>query len=125
MAWFGKLSSLSLAAALIILAMAAAAFAQTQGQSQGQPQGGGWTPPPRGAPDGRVGGASRDIAPSENPATATPLASDDAGLWEAIKNSSEPGDFEGFLRRYPNSDFASLAERRLVKLRAQPAPAPK
>ena len=130
MAMFGDLASRPLAAALVILAMTAVASAQTRGQPQGQAQGqsqdqpqGGWTPPPRGAPDGRVGGASRDIEPTENPTTATPLAGGDAGSWEAIKNSRNPADFEGFLRRYPNSDFASKAERRLANLRAQQAPA--
>ena len=79
-----------------------------------------YTPPLRGAPEGRTGGASRDVGPVEQPSAPTDR---DAALWQSIENSSNPADFEAFLMRYPNSDFASLAERRLAALKAHP-PAP-
>ena len=82
----------------------------------------GYTPPMRGAPEGRFGGASRGMAPMQNPSDA-PLAKD-AALWQSIENSSNPADFEDFLLRYPNSDFAPLAERHLAALKAGAAPVP-
>jgi hypothetical protein len=54
-----------------------------------------------------------------SPPSATPVAND-VVFWEAIKASTDPADFEDFLRRFPQSDFASLAERRIVALRAPP-----
>ena len=82
----------------------------------------GYTPPMRGAPEGRFGGASRSIAPSSNPSGA-PLAKD-AALWQSIESSPNPADFEDFLLRYPNSDFAPLAERHLATMKAGSTPAP-
>ncbi len=58
----------------------------------------------------------------------------DLVFWESIKSSTDPADFSDFLKKYPKSDFASLAERRLAALnpatalpsvaapRGQPAP---
>ena len=80
-----------------------------------------YTPPMRGAPEGRTGGASRDIGPVQ-PQSAP--SARDVALWQLIENSTDPADFEAFLMRYPNSDFASLAERRLATLRAHPAATP-
>jgi peptidoglycan hydrolase-like protein with peptidoglycan-binding domain len=42
-------------------------------------------------------------------------------FWESIKSSGDPIDFEDFLKRYPQSEFASIAQRRLAYLRALPA----
>jgi Caspase domain len=33
-------------------------------------------------------------------------------FWETIKNSSDPEDFQSYLRKYPNGQFAELARRR-------------
>jgi uncharacterized caspase-like protein len=37
----------------------------------------------------------------------------DVVFWESIKESKDPADFQDFLKRYPKSDFAPLAQRRL------------
>lgn len=59
------------------------------------------------------------------PTTVTitnPDSGKDVLYWESIKASGDPADFEDFLKRYPQSDFATLAQRRIAALRA-PAPA--
>jgi len=45
-------------------------------------------------------------------------------FWESIKNSNYPGDYEAYLKTYPNGRFAALARARLERLRAS-APAAK
>jgi peptidoglycan hydrolase-like protein with peptidoglycan-binding domain len=50
-------------------------------------------------------------------------------FWDSIKHSTDPRDFEDFLKRFPESAFASLAQRRLAALKpplatARPSPAP-
>jgi hypothetical protein len=108
-------------AVLLIVCMAGPAAGFAWGQTPApadSPDAKPYVPPQRGAPSGRTGGASRDIEPIENPANAP--VRQDAVLWQSIQNSRNPADFEAFLMRYPNSDFASAAERRLATLRAQP-----
>lgn len=39
-------------------------------------------------------------------------------FWESIKDSKEAGDYEAYLKTYPNGRFASLAQARLARLRA-------
>lgn len=51
------LVALSALMAVMLVASAAAAQAPPPAQNQQHP----YTPPPRGAPDGRIGGASRDL----------------------------------------------------------------
>lgn len=46
----------------VIVALLIALLGLTAGADWARAQGGGYTPPPRGAPDGRVGGASRDLS---------------------------------------------------------------
>jgi uncharacterized caspase-like protein len=58
------------------------------------------------------------------PAAGAPVASD-VVFWESITASTDPADFEDFLKRFPTSDFASLAERRIAALRAPPPAEPK
>jgi hypothetical protein len=58
------------------------------------------------------------------PPAAGTLVANDVVFWESIKASSDPADFEEFLKRFPQSDFVSLAERRIAALRAPP-PEPK
>lgn len=42
-------------------------------------------------------------------------------FWDSIKNSSDPDDFREYLRKYPDGDFAGIANNRLKKLRASTA----
>ncbi len=59
------------------------------------------------------------------PAPQTGRADDrELVFWESIKGSTDPADFADFLKRYPDSDFASIAQRRMVSLRPAAAPAP-
>ncbi|HEU0219122.1 MAG TPA: caspase family protein [Stellaceae bacterium] len=37
-------------------------------------------------------------------------------FWESIKGSTDPADFADFLKRYPDSEFASIAQRRMASL---------
>lgn len=51
-------------------------------------------------------------------AAAPPLSSVEAdkAVWEAIKDSKQPGDYEAYLSQYPNGTFAGLARSRLASL---------
>jgi len=53
--------------------------------------------------------------------TAVPDQREEVVFWDSIKSSADPADFEDFLKQYPQSSFASLAERRIAALRA-PSP---
>jgi uncharacterized caspase-like protein len=64
-------------------------------------------------------------------ATPAPKPEDPANaeiaLWNSVQGSSDPRDFDVYLRRYPNGQFAELARRRLEAARPavaarQPAP---
>lgn len=88
-------------------------------------QPGTYTPPWRGAPDGRVGGASRDIPGStgattlQSSSTASPaVASPDAetAFWQHIAQSTDAADFEAYLSNYPNGRFTGLARDRIAAL---------
>jgi len=39
-------------------------------------------------------------------------------FWESIKDSKDAGDYEAYLKTYPNGRFAQLAQARLARLRA-------
>ncbi len=45
-------------------------------------------------------------------------------FWESIKDSKEAGDYEAYLKTYPNGRFAQLAQARLTRLRAAASRAP-
>ena len=46
-------------------------------------------------------------------------------FWDAIKDSSDPADFQAYLDQFPNGSFATLARNRLMRLTpAQPVPGP-
>ncbi len=54
------------------------------------------------------------------PAVAPAIAPIDTGaieiaFWESIKNSTDAEDFQVYLDKYPNGQFAALAERRMKK----------
>jgi TPR repeat protein len=51
-------------------------------------------------------------------------AQKELAFWESIKTGRDPEDFEDFLKRFPDSEFASLARRRLAKLKPAPAAPP-
>ncbi|OGS91956.1 MAG: hypothetical protein A2Z95_03520 [Gallionellales bacterium GWA2_60_18] len=55
-------------------------------------------------------------APSVAPANI------DLAFWDSVKGSSNPADFQAYLRKFPNGSFESLAKSRLVAL-GEPAPA--
>jgi serine/threonine-protein kinase len=42
--------------------------------------------------------------------------------WRSIEASKDPADFQAYLARYPNGNFADLAKNRLAKLREPPDP---
>ncbi|MGN5479862.1 formylglycine-generating enzyme family protein [Cupriavidus basilensis] len=46
-------------------------------------------------------------------------------FWESIKNSNYAGDYEAYLKQYPNGRFAALARARIERLAAASAPAAK
>jgi peptidoglycan hydrolase-like protein with peptidoglycan-binding domain len=51
------------------------------------------------------------------PSAASALGGErDIVFWESIKSSADPADFDDFLKRFPQSEFASLAQRRLATL---------
>ena len=43
-------------------------------------------------------------------------ASIDLAFWDSIKNSTNPADFQAYLRKFPNGSFESLAHSRLAAL---------
>ncbi|WP_143752247.1 caspase family protein, partial [Burkholderia sp. SRS-W-2-2016] len=45
-------------------------------------------------------------------------------FWESIKDSNYPGDYEAYLKAYPNGRFAPLAHARIDRLRAAAASNP-
>ena len=49
-----------------------------------------------------------------------PAPNRDIVFWELIKASSDSADFEDFVRRYPDSEFASIAKRRIEALKPAP-----
>lgn len=62
-----------------------------------------------------IAGAPQQLA-STAPA-AGPTVSQSAielEFWSSIKNSSDPEDFKEYLTRYPNGQFASIAQRRVA-----------
>lgn len=49
------------------------------------------------------------------PSAAAP-ASIDLAFWDSVKNSTNPADFQAYLRKFPNGGFESLARSRLAAL---------
>jgi formylglycine-generating enzyme required for sulfatase activity len=67
----------------------------------------------------KLKGVAAAAAAAEAPAAATsrPTGAVDASVfelefWNAIKDSSDPEEYEDYLRRYPNGNFAEIARRR-------------
>ena len=63
----------------------------------------------------------QSASPGQRPApAAAPAASAELeGLfWQSVMNSTNPSEFEAYLRRFPNGLFSELAQARLAALRA-------
>src|SRR6266705_3468109 len=76
------------------------------------PRGGtmiGWTP-------GEIVGKASGVPP--NPPT-TDIAAKDLASWDSIRSSSDPSDFEKYLRQFPTGLFAGLSNYRTTELRRQ------
>ncbi|MBI1251044.1 MAG: SUMF1/EgtB/PvdO family nonheme iron enzyme [Alphaproteobacteria bacterium] len=71
----------------------------------------------------RIGGAAA-VAPAPAPAVRAeePSESLEAAFWTSVQSSSDPADFESYLKRFPSGHFADLARRRLDALRKPAAP---
>jgi len=64
--------------------------------------------------------------PCPGHADVVPKASPDQfelAFWNSVKDSTHAGDYEAYLKAYPKGRFAALAQARLVRLGAVPAPA--
>ena len=67
--------------------------------------------------------AQQSSAASESAAAPAARAELEALFWQSVMNSTNPAEFEAYLRRFPNGVFSELAQARLAALRT-PASAP-
>ena len=79
--------------------------------------------------DGPQVEALRSRGAPQSPMSAGATAADTGGVevvfWQSVQNSTNPADFEAYLRRFPNGVFSELAQNRLSALGpAAPAAAP-
>ena len=58
-------------------------------------------------------------APASAAAPAATIVSDETALWRAVKDSSNPNDYQAYLDAYPNDVFAPLAKARIRALNAE------
>jgi lipoprotein NlpI len=68
----------------------------------------------------------KQYAPPPAPAAAAPavdLQQAELSDWKAIRNSKSVDDFESFLKKHPDSDFAEVAKQRIKDLTPVPAAA--
>ena len=65
---------------------------------------------------------SRPLAAASPPQPAA-TAEQETVFWQSIANSTDPADFEAYLRRFPNGVFSDLAQNRLAAMRG-PADSP-
>ena len=71
--------------------------------------------------------ATQVVAEPAPPVPALNPLTIELAFWESIKASTEPADFEAYLRKFPDGQFADLARNRLFALRPPvlvPAPVP-
>jgi formylglycine-generating enzyme required for sulfatase activity len=71
--------------------------------------------------------AAKRPAPSRKPPARNPAAKNENDtvenqLWESIKNSTDPADFQAYLRDYPQGKYAPLARLKLRRLETLPGP---
>jgi len=52
------------------------------------------------------------------PSPTTDSAAIELAFWQSISNSADRADYEAYLAKYPNGEFASLARNRLASLKA-------
>ena len=77
------------------------------------------TPLAAAAPNSTATGLQQEPAAGQPP--APPAASEAENLfWQSIMNSTNPAEFEAYLRRFPNGMFSELAQIRLEALRTTP-----
>ena len=78
--------------------------------------------PSTGYLDGPQVEALRARGARQSPASAGAVAADAGGVevvfWQSVQNSTNPADFEAYLRRFPNGVFSELAQNRLSALGA-------
>ncbi len=75
-----------------------------------------------GADDRILAALPREEAETLPQATTQPPvepSSLELAFWETIKHSTDPGDFEDYLARFPDGTFATLADRKLGKLHGE------
>ena len=65
--------------------------------------------------------SSRASAQAGSPAASAEL---EGLFWQSVMNSTNPAEFESYLRRFPNGLFSELAEARLAALRTPAGAAP-
>jgi Tfp pilus assembly protein PilF len=70
------------------------------------------------APTSRLRPPRADSTVLQPRGSASNLA-DELNLWDRIKNSTDPADFDAYLRDYPEGEFAGLARIRLRVLKSQ------
>ncbi len=58
-------------------------------------------------------------SPTDTLGMLPPSAVVELAYWQSIKDSRDPTELQAFLERYPDGNFADLARRRLVELRAR------
>lgn len=56
--------------------------------------------------------------PAEPEPTSRNSGAAEIAFWDSVKNSTNPEDFRAYLKKYPNGDFAELANNRLRALTA-------
>src|SRR5690242_9637424 len=63
------------------------------------------------------------VVPRRETSQARSLGEMELEFWRSIKDSDDPNDFELYIRQFPQGTYASLAGRRIAKLRGLPLPA--
>jgi len=80
-------------------------------------------PPPAPAPAVQGGGQEPQAAvKAPSPPAAPPSLATETVFWQSIAQSSNPADFEEYLRQFPQGQFAGLARNHLALLRHPLAP---
>ena len=64
------------------------------------------------------------VSPAQQPPSTAASAELEVLFWQSIANSTNPAEFEAYLRRFPNGMFSELAQIRLEALRSPVNDAP-
>ena len=73
-------------------------------------------------PAGRAPAEAQELPPSADENSASISLSSDAEFWIAIKDTTDPKNFEDYLAQFPKGRFANLARRKFDQLKASPKP---